>query len=304
MNNDSKNVEPDEAVSKVSTTELLSHFHLLTTIDNPDEVFAFAEQLITTICPQSTMCLDDDGTVEVFYGSDLEFIGGNLSDLERCLLSPEFKAILDNKSSSTNIEVLKVLEKYLETPEECISDEVCPCGSGCEVYCKYQGWLEEFWNQSNLQDVSFVYDKRGCITVVYEAWSKHLKMTMFELYQNLSLFDESLNDKEFLSHFGIQEYDVSFSHLAFINNMADMSDFSRYLPKLKTFFDSIGYCFTYAGNVVRLDFNDGHVLCFSIDRLCDAFSMPWNIATIMLGNINSTDMHGYLKGFACDKDGE
>lgn len=181
---------------------------------------------------------------------------------------------------------------------EDLENYVCPCGLDCDMYCEFQGELEEYWNSSNLQDVCFQYDTFGYVRIKYEFYTKYFDMSMFDLFNVLSGLDQCITDKEFLNHFGIFDYNVSFSHRAYIANMCSNTEFKSILPRVKTFFDSLGFEFRYYMDTATINFYDGRVLHFMIDRLENVFDWSWDIATIMVGKINETDMYGYLRRYA------
>jgi hypothetical protein len=181
---------------------------------------------------------------------------------------------------------------------EDLDDYVCPCGRDCDIECEYQGDLEDYWNSSNLQDICFQYDTFGYVRIKYEYFQKYFDMPMYELFKVLDGLDQCITDKEFLNHFGIFEYNVSFSHRAYIANMFSNTEFKSILPRVKTFFDSLGYDFWYFMDTATLNFYDGRVLHFKIEELEKVFQWGWDIATVMVGKINDKDMYDYLKDYS------
>jgi hypothetical protein len=178
-------------------------------------------------------------------------------------------------------------------------DYKCPCGEDCESYCVYEHKLETFWNDSNLQDVCFQFDGFGFVSVKYEFYTRYLNMPCYELYRILSALDECITDKEFLSHIGISKYNVSFSHRAYIFNMCRGLEIMSFMPRVKTYFDSMGFELSYFMDTVTVNFFDGRILNFKVDRFANIFELGGcDLGTIMVGKINSTDMYGYLKRYA------
>lgn len=177
----------------------------------------------------------------------------------------------------------------------------CPCGKNCGHYCIYESEIESFWDVSNLQDVTFKFDDFGYVRVSYEFFTKSFDMTCLELHNILNGLAECVTDKELLSLFGVDHYNVGFSHRAYIVNMCMDLEFRSILPKVKTYFDSIGFEFRYFMDTATLNFLDGRVLNFKINNLEKVFKFGiWDLAIIMVGNINAIDMYGYLKGYAIE----
>ncbi|PRW84338.1 hypothetical protein C7A11_26485 [Pseudomonas simiae] len=82
-----------------------------------EDMFFFIENLLCWMCPEISMCLDDDGTIEVFYGQG-SFIAGEFKDLKKLVASEEFISVVLADDSERYAMLMTEIEKCLEWGDE------------------------------------------------------------------------------------------------------------------------------------------------------------------------------------------
>lgn len=82
-----------------------------------EDLFFFIENLLCWMCPEVSLCLDEDETVEVFYDQG-SFIAGDLQDLVKLVASDDFIGIVEAVEPTRYFSLMANIEKYLEWGEE------------------------------------------------------------------------------------------------------------------------------------------------------------------------------------------
>lgn len=84
-----------------------------------EDLFFFIENLLCWMCPKISLCLDEDGTVEVFYDQG-SFIAGDFQDLVKLVTSDDFIGIVEAAAPTRYFALFANIEKYFDMGDECI----------------------------------------------------------------------------------------------------------------------------------------------------------------------------------------
>lgn len=82
-----------------------------------EDLFFFIENLLCWMCPEVSLCLDEDETVEVFYDQG-SFIAGDLQDLVKLVASDDFSGIVEAEAPTRYISLIANIEKYFDWGDE------------------------------------------------------------------------------------------------------------------------------------------------------------------------------------------
>lgn len=87
-----------------------------------EDLFFFIENLLCWMCPEISLCLDEYGTVEVFYDQG-SFIAGDFKDLVKLVSSDDFSGIVEGEAPTCYFELIANIEKYFDWDDEGVEVE-------------------------------------------------------------------------------------------------------------------------------------------------------------------------------------